>query len=427
MDPFLPTRPRARLARTLLALAALAVLAPGCAKSTKPKVVPPLSKVVLTPPLDTLQVDQLATFTATAYDTNLVPVTVAFEWTSTNPYAASVNIVGQVKAHNEGTALIIAAAGGKSDTSLVAVYPDTGWIAQTSNANEDLNGVFFRPDGQTGWAVGAAGLLLSTVDAGATWRRDLLTNFTLNGVVFWTDVYGIVVGNGGTVLLSGPSVPGQPLNWFRPDTLNASEALYDVTYASSFGDSGIAWAVGQNGVILRSINLGHSWQKQFIPGGSTLRSVAFSSTKDGWAAGDNGVLAGTHDRGVTWFVVSPSVTGVPLRSVAAKSALRNAAAGTNGTITRTAATPDSIAWTLENAGNTLDLHGIAFGDSVLYAVGAQNLAGGVWRSDDFGVTWLPQVAHAQFPLKDVYFVDRQHGWAVGNNGQIRHTARGGTK
>ncbi len=425
MDPIHPTRPPARLARALLPLAATAVLAAGCGRSVKPVVVPPLSKVVLVPPVDTIQVGQTVTLTATAYDTNNVAVNVAFDWTSTNPYAATVNIVGQVKARNEGTTLVIAAAGGKSDSTLVAVYPDTGWIAETSNANEDLNGVFFLPDGQTGWAVGASGLVLSTPDAGTTWSRDLVSSFTLNAVVFWNDVNGIVVGNAGTVLISFPTAPGQPLNWVRPDTLNASEALYDVTYASSSGDSSIAWAVGQNGVILRSINQGRSWQKQFIPGGSTLRSVAFSSTKDGWAAGDNGVLAGTHNRGVTWFVVSPSVTGAPLRGVAAKNALRNAAVGANGVVTLTAVTPDSIAWSQSNAGNTLDLHSVAFGDSVLYAVGAQNLAGGIWRSDDFGATWLPQVAHAQFVLKDVWFVDRQHGWAVGNNGQIRHTARGG--
>ena len=206
-----------------------------------------------------------------------------------------------------------------------------------------------------------------------------------------------------------------------------SEVLHDVTYASSPGDSGIAFAVGANGLIIRSTNQGRRWERQYIPGGLALRSVAFTGSQDGWAVGDGGVIAGTHDRGLTWFVVQPSITGQQLRSVSYANRLRAIAVGPVGTATRTYSSPDSIAWKLESAGNTLDLHGVSFGDSVVFAVGATGSTGSIWRSDDFGVNWVPQVAHAQFTLNDVYFVDDHHGWAVGNNGQIRHTARGGGK
>ena len=48
-------------------------------------------------------------------------------------------------------------------------------------------------------------------------------------------------------------------------------------------------------------------------------------------------------------------------------------------------------------------------------------------NSSFGATWIPQTPRSQYALNDVYFVDRQHGWAVGNSGVIRHTARGGGK
>jgi photosystem II stability/assembly factor-like uncharacterized protein len=186
--------------------------------------------------------------------------------------------------------------------------------------------------------------------------------------------------------------------------------------------------VGQNGVVLRSINGGNRWEKQFIPGGQTLRSVSFSSTEDGWAVGDNGVIAGTHDRGLTWFVVQPSLTTQGLKSVWRANALRAVAVGGVGVAPRTWAPPaDSIKWTLENAGAAFQLAGVCFGDSVVFAVGSNGGPGAVLRSDDFGVTWVMQTPRSQYALNDVYFVDRQHGWAVGNGGTIRHTARGGGK
>ena len=41
------------------------------------------------------------------------------------------------------------------------------------------------------------------------------------------------------------------------------------------------------------------------------------------------------------------------------------------------------------------------------------------------MSWQPQQPDAQFRLNAVFFVDALRGWAVGNNGLIRHTAHGG--
>lgn len=417
-----PMRPEPALLALLLLLAAVA---PGCSKSTKPVVLPPIRSVTVTPDTDTLQVGQIKAFTTVVVDTNNVAVSVPIDWTTSNTAIATVDIAGQVRAQSEGTALIVAEVGGKSDTATVAVFPDTGWIAQTSNAIENLEGVFFQPDGRTGWAVGAGGLLLSTADAGGHWSRQLLSSFQLNAVWFWDADHGCIVGNGGTVLISGRAFDGS-LAWFRPDTVFSSENLYDVTFANS--DSLIGWAVGQGGVVLRTANGGRTWTKQFIPGAQALRSVSFAGSLDGWAAGDAGVIVGTHDRGLTWFVVQPSVTTQALKSVWRASTLRAIAVGAVGVAPRTWVPPaDTLQWRLENAGASYALNGVSFGDSVAFAVGSTGGAAAVLRSDDFGVTWAPQFPRALNPLNDVFFIDHQHGWAVGNGGTIRHTARGGTR
>ena len=59
-----------------------------------------------------------------------------------------------------------------------------------------------------------------------------------------------------------------------------------------------------------------------------------------------------------------------------------------------------------------------------YAVGI-NGVGTVIRTEDGGQTWSQQSPNAQFRLNAVYFVDGLRGWVVGDNGTIRHTARGG--
>ncbi len=141
------------------------------------------------------------------------------------------------------------------------------------------------------------------------------------------------------------------------------------------------------------------------------------------------MIAGTHDRGLSWFVVQPSVTGGQnLKSVWRATELRAIAVGAVGVTPRTWVPPaDSISWKLENAGASFQLAGVCFGDSLAYAAGSNGGAGALVRSDDFGVTWTPQTPRSQVALNDVFFVDALRGWAVGNSGVIRHTARAGGK
>ena len=102
------------------------------------------------------------------------------------------------------------------------------------------------------------------------------------------------------------------------------------------------------------------------------------------------------------------------------------AAGDQGVVPRTIAGLDSVEWELRNAGGSFQLYGTWFvDDEIGFAVGTNGGAGAVVRSDDGGVTYLPQTANTQFRLNAVHFVDKFRGWAVGNNGAIVHTGSGG--
>jgi photosystem II stability/assembly factor-like uncharacterized protein len=380
---------------------------------------PPLSAVVVTPPTDTVQVGQNSQFSAAALDTlGALVGNASFSWSTTSPTVATVNQTGRVTGVSEGVAQIIAEAGGKRDTAIVSVYTQSGWYTQISNTSSNLNGVFFQPDGRTGWAVGDGGRIVKTSDAGNTWAiQTSNTSFNLQSVWFTSATEGWVVGNNATVLhtLNGGTLwslvfPG------------ASENLQDVTFATR--DTG--WAVGSSGVVLGTFDRGANWSR-LHPTASTLHGVSFSGTRDGWAVGDAGVIVGTHDRGLSWYVVQPSLTAQSLRGVWRRSSTLAWAVGGLGVTPRTVATPDSALWELQNAGSTLTLEDVNYPTNAIgYVVGVNSGGSGtVLRTDDGGLTWEVQNANTQFHLNGVFFTDPLHGWAVGNSGAIIHTARGG--
>lgn len=400
-------------------LATLALV--GCDKKspTEPEPASSAILVVVSPDADTVAVGSSVQFTAVAFDSDGVAPNEPLAWTSGNPAVFTVSSSGRVTGVGEGSAPLYVRSGVARDTALVVVFPSqTGWFAQVSNANGvALNGVFFRPDGSSGWAVGDAGKIVRTANAGATWSLQTSnTSFPLHGVWFTSATEGWAVGGNGTVLytLNGGA------SWTRLPNVGASEVLYDVQFASR--DTG--WVVGSSGVVLRTFDRGVTWQK-LHPTAFALRSVSFAGSRDGWAVGDNGVVIGTYDRGLSWFIVQPAVTALGLTAVWRRSEPVAFAVGDQGSAPYTVAGLDSTQWVLGTAGAANQLEGVCFPtDLVGFAVG-WNGVGLVLRTSDGGATWLPQAPNTQYRLNDVFFVDDLRGWAVGANGTILHTGTGG--
>jgi photosystem II stability/assembly factor-like uncharacterized protein len=408
------------LACTLLGGVAMAGIE-GCdTKSSPTAPAVPLSRVVLSPAVDTLQVGAQAQFTATAYDTLGNVVTgVGFQWSSGDSRIFTVSGGGRVTGVGEGSAPLFVQSGGQRDTSWVTVFTDIGWVRQASGTSSELNAVFFQADGRTGVAVGAGGTIVRTTDAGATWSRPPSgTTFNLNGLWFSTASEGWAVGSNGTVVHTSDG--GQ--SWARVTNVGVGDVLFDVQFAGS--DSG--WVVGGSGLVLRTVDGGASWEATRLPTSFGLHGVAFSGPRDGWAVGAGGVIAGTHDGGATWFI-TPGLTSQTLESVWRRGPAVAWSVGSQGVAPRTIVTPDSVAWELRNAGSSRQLQDVHYPtDLIGYAVGFDaSLGGMVLRTDDAGLSWQAQAARTSSRLNDVFFVDALRGWAVGEAGTIIHTARGG--
>ncbi|MFI5371660.1 MAG: YCF48-related protein [Candidatus Eisenbacteria bacterium] len=414
-----------RLGRALMVTVLLLVA--GCSSNTSSPVAPPvtvpLSSLTVTPHADTVFAGGQAQLVTTAYDTlGALVGNVAITWTSSNTGVVTVSSNGVVTGRGEGSAWVRAESGGRRDSSDVFVRSALGWALQSSGASgANLNGVYFRPDGRTGWAVGAGGRIIVTTDAGATWKAQTSgTASNLHRVWFVSDQAGVAVGDGGNVVAT---TNGGAL-WTRNPSIPTTVNLVDVKFADALH----GWAVGGTGVVLNTTDGGASWSKTVLPTSFQLRGVAFAGLLDGWVVGDGGTVFGTHDGGSSWYPLSLS-TIQSLRGVWRLDATHTLAAGQVGTIAVALAGPDSVVWSVPapNAGASNQLEACMLIDAqVGYAVGFNSGVGGVvLRTDDGGLTWQTQVSNTSTHLNDVFFVDSQRGWAVGDGGIIIHTANAG--
>src|SRR5437867_2984129 len=115
-----------RLTWPLTGVLILGVLAiGGC--DTAPTAPPgpgvPVSSVVISPAADTVAIGASIQFSAVVYDTAGNPANVAPQWKSGDPGVFTVSAFGRVTGAGEGTADLIATAGGHGDTARVTVLP----------------------------------------------------------------------------------------------------------------------------------------------------------------------------------------------------------------------------------------------------------------------------------------------------------------
>lgn len=409
-----------RAALAVIALAGLVAIA-GCSSNPLPTAPlrPLIGYVALTPTLDTLMAGNTRVFIAVARDTDSVVVAApSLSWRSSNAAVATVNSAGGVTAVAEGVADIIASGNGAADSARVFVFTQTGWFVQSSNTANALNAVWFLSDGRKGFAVGDAGTLLATTDAGQTWaNRTSGTGAALQSLCFTHADTGWAVGGAGVVL----KTENGGTTWSRQLNVTASENLMSVRFVGTHH----GWIVGASGVVLRTRNGGVLWTRS-TPAGVQLNAVAFSDTLNGWAAGVGGIVLGTHDGGASWYIVQPSLTAQTLEAVVRISNAAAWAVGAQGTVARAAATLDSLDWTVTSTGGAHQLRGVQFVNATTgWAVGTNGSAALVLYSGNGGVAWTPQATSASETLNDVFFVDDQRGWAVGAAGRIIHAARGG--
>jgi len=178
--------------------------------------------------------------------------------------------------------------GTQSALILRTIDAGNSWQEQHIEGTQRLTSITFSGRNQ-GWAAGV-GVIANTTDAGETW----VVQYAGSENILWSienldSQRAFAVGENGTILFT---VDGG-ITWNRKPT-ELTSTLFRVRF---FGDSG--WIVGWGGVLLRTRDGGASWQRVSVGTTEALTDI-YISGKNGWLIGTEGTILRSLDGGDSW-------------------------------------------------------------------------------------------------------------------------------
>jgi photosystem II stability/assembly factor-like uncharacterized protein len=244
----------------------------------------------------------------------------------------------------------------------------------------------------------------------------------LLSVGFFDGSRGLAVGG---TQEKAPSVilvtPDDGQSWSACE-IDARGRLYDIDVV----DRESAFAVGFDGMILRTRDRGVHWDKLKTPAPHWLAAVDFVSPTTGYVVGGAGprpVVWKTTDGGDAWVSLADKLPErarkESLRDVQFTSVKRGFAVGTGGLIVET--TDGGASWVARDSGTDVWLRAISVLGKTIHVAGK----GVLLRSIDDGKTWASVPIPPKKKLNGVVFVSAQIGWITNFDGEVLETLDGG--
>ncbi len=184
------------------------------------------------------------------------------------------------------------------------------------------------------------------------------------------------------------------------------------------------WIAGDNGIILRSTNLGSNWVIQSSNTTHNLRSIYFVDQYTGFAVGDHGTILETQTGGQTWVALPSGVTS-NLNSVYCYndyfSGLLPWVVGDSGKILY--CTDGGGTWLQSPSGTNNNLYSFLFRDSTYMIISGAN--GMILETHDAGFTWQQSHPGTSYGLNalnngnDGFTI-----WTAGDNGYLYKSYNG---
>lgn len=214
-----------------------------------------------------------------------------------------VTIPGSVVQRNFNSVFFVDAlngfiAGGRQNNDSISTILKTTDGGNTWTVSKDVQGYWLRsihfPSADIGYAVGDNGLLLKTIDAGATWVTKSIPGSAgtrnFSSVFFTSDQVGYIVG--GNMLTDTIRTILKTVNGGDSWTIlfdSISPVLNDVFFINA----NEGYIVGYKGTVLHTADAGNTWQDIVITGNDPLfkfNSVRFLNPKYGYIVGDWGIV-----------------------------------------------------------------------------------------------------------------------------------------
>jgi photosystem II stability/assembly factor-like uncharacterized protein len=211
-------------------------------------------------------------------------------------------------------------AGGYNGRVYRTTNGGTTWV-YLSSIGSSLLSISFPTSSTTGYCSGYTGKIYRITSTGVSSMSSGVTE-NLSAVSFPSSNAGWTCG--GSLILNYNG------NWSQQDPpVESYNGIYMINNTTG-------WAVGALGVIVKTENGGDSsqWNYQTNPDASkrALNVVFFLNTSEGWAVGNGGVILHTTNGGKLWTIEGAGMTSNMLRSVHFTSSKNGYVLGNNKTL-----------------------------------------------------------------------------------------------
>ena len=349
---------------------------------------------------------------------------------------------------------------------------EDGIILRTSDGGNIWHKMIARPsevftsmdfcNPNIGYIAGYSGTIIKTSDSGKSWVvQSTGKSFDLFSIDFVDTLNGYAAGGADSPVLLKTTDGG--IHWTE-SKINIGDSVQNKIYKVLFLNKDKGFLAGgaydNTSFIYKTTDGGNTWEEALIASASEklfkqnrntvtggvnesggINSLYFPDVYRGYAVGGFGngwerKIYTTTDGGSTWILKHYGSEEDGLLSVFGNSLGEAWAVGFTGAMFYTNNSGDS--WTQLLSGNKSslwsgdDIHSLFFIDKNNgWAVGKRNseipgVGDLILNTTNGGKIWKTQYYHesSQGSLRDIYFFDKNDGWAVGANGLIKTTDRG---
>lgn len=240
------------------------------------------------------------------------------------------------------------------------------WIPIPLSTTNDIQG-FHLFSASSIYVVGTTGFISKTTNSGTIWDQSINsgTLTDLKDLSFFDNNIGFAIGNNGLISRTIGGAIWETQEKITEENLNALAKL----------DTESAIIVGDNGIVLKTKNKAVSWEILPFPEKIKLTSVDFFNKDLGFIVGEKGTSYQTVNGGSTWFKINTG-TIRDLLSVNFGDPKSAFAVGKDGTILSYSCTAPSLVGPI--SGNVTDCIGTS-----IYTINSSPEPGSeiVWRVD----------------------------------------------
>ncbi|MBU1821133.1 MAG: hypothetical protein KKG00_06440, partial [Bacteroidetes bacterium] len=187
----------------------------------------------------------------------------------------------------------------------------------------------------------------------------------------------------------------------------------------AFPSASVGFAVGEEGILLKSMDAGANWESLQSGTTSDLKRIHMISSSVGWAVGHNSTLLKTQDGGITW--IKQKIPGNYQMSDLSFVDENSGWVIGSSKIFHTSDGGDT--WIAQQSGTQYNLFGVhAVNPSTAWIIAPNGL---VLKTTNGGDAWVQVNVGSSSFLTDIYFTDSNNGWIVGGSKTILHTSNGG--